>query len=183
MNVADLLARLALHFMDRFTPHHAPPFMPPPSEEPPAAWFPIPADPHTRDWVWQFCSLSFPGGRTQFEAACNSGWVRMARRSWGFQVEVGPPPAGDYAPPRSEEAPPPPKPKPEPDRIALAMKSLGYRKLDTPTPAEVKERFRDLAKRHHPDLATTPAKREKATTRMATINHAYQLLKGAGRAL
>lgn len=189
--MAEFLARLALHFLDRFQPAREA-FR---EEYAPPVWAPIGNDRQMRDLVWSVTFQNFPGGRTQFEAACNSGWVRVSPNKTalfdgvtlhhGYQIEIGPPPG--YAPPRqapqSEEAPPRSTPRPAPDAIAGALKALGYRKLDAPEPAEVKEQFRGLAKRHHPDLAKTPAQRERASARMVKINLAYELLKTHGRAL
>jgi curved DNA-binding protein CbpA len=43
---------------------------------------------------------------------------------------------------------------------------------------EIKRRWRDLAREHHPDLANgDPVKHEQLTTRMARINAAYDLLR------
>lgn len=139
-------------------------------------------DPTTREWVWRFVGMNFPGGRPQFEEACNRGWVRVLWNDYGFNVEIGPPDQEPPPPPRSE-APPPAPPKNPREQIPAALKTLGYKKLDSPTPAEIKDRYRDLARRHHPDLATTPAKRDRATERMQRINVAYDLLKGQGVAV
>jgi hypothetical protein len=50
----------------------------------------------------------------------------------------------------------------------------------TATPREARRAYREMARRHHPDRVAdgTPARGE-ATTRMAAINHAYDLVRDA----
>ncbi len=56
-----------------------------------------------------------------------------------------------------------------------------YRVLDVPrraTPEELKRRWRDLAREHHPDRAVGDApEQQRLTARMARINAAYDLLR------
>jgi hypothetical protein len=188
----DALMRAALRFLnnyasERMMQEEAPP---PPRVHP----ISIGADPTTRAFVWQqICKFglagNFPGGREQFELACTLGWVRFAVGSSGeFRLEIGQPP--QEPPPRSaprdhHQDPPPPRPaKKTPAEIrAGALRVLGFKKDQSPDPQDVKDRYRDLARRHHPDLAHTPAKRERATDRMARINHAYDTLKEMKAAL
>lgn len=187
MNLAALI-RAALRMMDAYAAeaHHQHQQQAPPRPRDYAPLRDIGPDPTTREFVWRQIVIhqragAFPGGRPQFEAACNAGWVRVRIETFGYSIDVAPPggwpPPPIDAPPRSREAPPPSPVKNPMQARALAMKTLGYKKLDAPAPPEIKERYRDLARRHHPDLAPTPAKRVKATERMQRINDAYALLK------
>lgn len=76
---------------------------------------------------------------------------------------------GEWYPPPHEhrhQAPPRPRP-PDPDKdLRRALKVLGFKREEHPQPAEVKNRYKQLAKRHHPDV--NPA----GADRMAKINTA-----------
>lgn len=62
-------------------------------------------------------------------------------------------------------------------QIGHARKTLGFTAKEAITAELVKQRFRELAKKHHPDrFATDPVKHAQATKRMAEINHAYEVL-------
>jgi hypothetical protein len=55
-----------------------------------------------------------------------------------------------------------------------------YRVLDVrhdAPPSEIKRRWRELAREHHPDLGHDGEERQRLTTRMARINAAYDVLR------
>jgi DnaJ like chaperone protein len=71
---------------------------------------------------------------------------------------------------------------PPPDRTAAALAELG---LEAGTSrAEIRKRWRDLSKQHHPDRVTHLGEefRRTAEERMRRINAAYDTLKDAGLA-
>jgi hypothetical protein len=71
--------------------------------------------------------------------------VAQYQRQWG----IGPQPDPPAAPPASRPAP------------------------DEPAESELKQLYRALAKRFHPDLAADPADKERRAGRMAEVNAAY----------
>lgn len=65
-----------------------------------------------------------------------------------------------------------------------AFRGDPYRVLDVSreaTDAQVKRRWRELAREHHPDRAVDPAGARRSTARMARINAAYDLLRDPDR--
>jgi hypothetical protein len=66
------------------------------------------------------------------------------------------------------EAPPPPPRSPRQttpgDRLARHLRTLGFKKAEHPTAAEVRARYIDLAKRYHPDVNPRGAERMKRIT-------------------
>lgn len=62
---------------------------------------------------------------------------------------------------------------------AAALKTLGLK--DGADQQAIKDRYRQLAKRHHPDRAKHEADRAKRENRMKAINRAFQFLSEAPR--
>jgi hypothetical protein len=64
------------------------------------------------------------------------------------------------------------------DEAVLRKKYLRVLGLKDPTTwDEVREEYRRLAHKHHPDRATTPAKREVATRKLVELNAAHEWLR------
>jgi DnaJ domain len=75
--------------------------------------------------------------------------------------------------PPGSTPPPPRRPRPQ-DLAAQHLRELGYKSDQAPPSRdELQMRFRDLARKYHPDVN----KRKNAPERMTRINQAYQWLK------
>lgn len=88
--------------------------------------------------------------------------------------QFDPPP--DFRPPpnwgQREEVPPPPPQGPTPQDLQNARRALGFGPADLLTEDTIKERRRQLARKHHPD-------RGGSTARMQAINDACDVLLGS----
>jgi hypothetical protein len=85
------------------------------------------------------------------------------------------------APPRPPPPPPPPPPPlpPRVDKLADARRVMGFAAGSSVTKAQVAQRRRELARKHHPDLARDPAQRTVREEQMRKINAAADLLEQA----
>lgn len=187
-DLAELFYQAVSRFVDRFTEGRVK-IRVEPRRQAPNPQRPLTRDEieaNVREWIWTHGGVHqhFPGGRNQFEYACSVGYVRWHFDAAGLHVDVGPPPPGAQSPPPrtgGDEAPSRRRPTPSYDELARAMRTLGYKKTDMPQPLEIKDRYRDLARRHHPDhFINQPHKAKVATERMQRINQAYELLKAGG---
>lgn len=172
-------AREHLREQERREAWEVPSGMPPPQQE-----SRLTPEQFAREYIWPMAVHHFPGGLAQFEHAVKSGYVRWEFNGpFTFSVHIGPPPASWRPQGATGDQAPPPTTNRTADAIAGAYKALGFKLRDTPTPQEVKDRYRELARRHHPDKHRAPAAAARATERMAKVNPAYELLKNEERAL
>lgn len=82
------------------------------------------------------------------------------------------------SPPRSgASSEPEPPPGPSPQELKRARATFGFLSSDTVTSELLKKRYRELARKWHPDLYVgNPAKHKIALERMTAINAAMDLL-------
>jgi len=67
----------------------------------------------------------------------------------------------------------------QPSSCADALRALGFNPGELPDEEQLKQRFRRLALKHHPDKAGSQATAASATARFQEISEAYEVLKEA----
>lgn len=126
------------------------------------------------DAVFQFAEGMFgiklsPEERARAAAAGGAAWDEARARSSSRSSSPGsePPPSGASSAPGG----------PTKQEIRDARAMLGFSASEPLTPEIVKQRYRELAKKWHPDRFMSDARKHKvATIRMGEINAAMEIL-------
>lgn len=180
----DFLERLAEVFVEALLPgfSHARKRVrtpPPPSAAPPPPDAPEPpfdAQAAVLQFIWdttpqmrQNFGQSFP----RFQQAYAQGWVRWQFDGLRLHVWVGPPDG------QRHDRTSPGATMENLNPVAAALKALGFKTgklLPVPTPEEIRQAFRTLAPRCHPDRFPGDARK---LARYKKLTAAYAVLKGA----
>lgn len=94
-----------------------------------------------------------------------------------FRPLAGAPDPNGFPPGAPGQRPPPPPPRPprQVDGRRLALRALGFKTGENPDMPAISARFKDLARRYHPDV------NKRGAERMKKLSAAYQFLKDEAR--